>query len=52
MPFVIKVDNKGELEMVAKTIMRKKNFSTSNKKYTFEDKNPRIPRKRSKSRFR
>jgi len=45
MPFVIKVDNHGDLEMVAKTVMRKKNFSTSNKKYTFEDKNPRIPRK-------
>ena len=45
MPFAIKVDNKGELDMVAKTIMRKKNFSTSNRKYTFEDKNPRIPRK-------
>ena len=45
MPFVIQVDNKGELDMVAKTIMRKKNFSTSNRKYTFEDKNPRIPRK-------
>ena len=36
MPFVIKVDNHGDLEMVAKTVMRKKNFSTSNKKYTFE----------------
>ena len=40
MPFVIQVDNKGELDMVAKTIMRKKNFSTSNKKYTFEMKVP------------
>ena len=45
MPFIIQVDNKGELDMVAKTIMRKKNFSTSNKKMSFEDKNPRIPRK-------
>ena len=45
MPFVIKVDSHGDLEMVAKTVMRKKNFSTSNKKYTFEDAN-RIPRKK------
>ena len=40
MPFVIKVDSHGDLEMVAKTVMRKKNFSTSNKKYTFEMKVP------------
>ena len=44
MPFVIKLDRNGELDMVAKTIMRKKNFSTSNKKYTVEDTN-RVPRK-------
>lgn len=44
MPFVIQVDRKGELDMVAKTIMRKKNFSTSNKKYTVED-TKRTPRK-------
>ena len=40
MPFVIKVDSQGDLEMIAKTVMRKKNFSTSNKKYTFEMKVP------------
>ena len=44
MPFVIKLDKNRELDMVAKTIMRKKNFSTSNKKYTVEDEK-RIPRK-------
>ena len=42
---VIKVDSHGDLEMVAKTVMRKKNFSTSNKKYTFEDAN-RITKER------
>jgi len=33
MPFVLKYDNKGqEFDLVAKTIMRKKNFTTSNQK--------------------
>jgi hypothetical protein len=35
MPFVLKWDGK-ELDFVAKTIMRKKNFSTSNQKLTFK----------------
>jgi len=45
MPFVIQMNSKGELDMVAKTVMRKKNFSTSNTKLKVEDKN-RIPRKK------
>ena len=32
MPFVINLDNSGMLDLVAKTIMRKKNFKTSNQK--------------------
>lgn len=35
MPFVLKWDSKSqELDLVAKTVMRKKNFATSNTKYT------------------
>tara|TARA_Y100000114_G_scaffold157158_1_gene187553 strand:+ start:4508 stop:5881 length:1374 start_codon:yes stop_codon:yes gene_type:complete len=45
MPFVLNVKG-GELELVAKTVMRKKDFKTSNKKLSFEDANPRIPRKK------
>lgn len=45
MPFVLKWDGK-ELDLVAKTIMRKKNFQTSNPKLQFEKENPRIPRKK------
>ena len=29
MPFVIDVDDKGDMELIAKTVMRKKNFTTS-----------------------
>ena len=29
MPFVINIDRKGMLDLVAKTIMRKKNFKTT-----------------------
>ena len=36
MPFVLKKTKGGELELVAKTVMRKKNFSTSNTKMSFE----------------
>lgn len=36
MPFVLNKNKSGELELVAKTIMRKKNFSTSNQKLSFE----------------
>ena len=32
MPFVINVDRKGMLDLVAKTIMRKKDFKTRNQK--------------------
>ena len=35
MPFVLKWDGK-ELDLVAKTVMRKKNFATSNQKLSFE----------------
>ena len=35
-PFVLKSDGKGGLELVAKTVMRKKDFKTSNKKFTVE----------------
>ena len=54
MPFVIDLKG-GQLELVAKTVMRKKNFKTSNQKLAFEgigepnifsQKNPRIPRKK------
>ncbi len=33
MPFVIDVNNKGELELIGKTIMRKPNFRTSNQEF-------------------
>ena len=36
MPFVLNLKG-GELELVAKTVMRKKNFKTSNPKLAFED---------------
>ena len=36
MPFVLKWDGK-ELDLVAKTVMRKKNFGTSNPKLSFEE---------------
>ena len=29
MPFVIDIDRKGDMELIAKTVMRKKNFTTS-----------------------
>ena len=31
MPFVFALDKSGELDLIAKTIMRKKNFQTTNK---------------------
>jgi hypothetical protein len=37
MPFVLNKTRGGELELVAKTVMRKKNFSTSNTKMSFEN---------------
>jgi hypothetical protein len=45
MPFVLNLRG-GELELVAKTVMRKKNFKSSDKKLSFEEVNPRIPRKK------
>ena len=54
MPFVLNLKG-GELELVAKTVMRKKDFKTPNTKLAFEgigepnifsQKNPRIPRKK------
>lgn len=37
MPFVLKWDSKSqELDLVSKTVMRKKNFATSNQKFTVE----------------
>lgn len=33
-PFVLKQNDGGELELMSKTVMRKHNFKTSNKKYT------------------
>ena len=47
MPFVLNLKG-GVLELVAKTIMRKKNFQTSGPKMSFEQFNeaPRIPRKK------
>ena len=38
MPFVLNLKG-GELELVAKTVMRKKNFKTPNRKLAFEDVN-------------
>ena len=39
MPFVIDVDRKGDMELIAKTVMRKKNFTTSasSPKLSFEE---------------
>ena len=37
MPFVLNKTKNGEFELIAKTIMRKKNFSTSNQKLSFEN---------------
>ena len=47
MPFVLNLKG-GELELIAKTVMRKKNFKTSGPKMSFEqfDEEPRIPRKK------
>ena len=47
MPFVLNLKG-GELELIAKTVMRKKNFQTSGPKMSFEEFNeaPRIPRKK------
>ena len=47
MPFVLNLKG-GELELVAKTVMRKKNFQTSGPVLSFEQFNeaPRIPRKK------
>jgi hypothetical protein len=36
MPFVLQLDNNKELDLVAKTVMRKKDFKTTNKKFTVE----------------
>ena len=38
MPFVIQLDRGGELDLVAKTVMRKKDFKTSNQKFTVDSK--------------
>ena len=50
MPFVIDVNQKGDVELIAKTVMRKKNFTTSasSPKLSFEQvyESPRIPRKK------
>ena len=50
MPFVIDIGDKGAMELIAKTVMRKKNFSTSasSPKLSFEQvyEAPRIPRKK------
>ena len=43
MPFVLNLTKSGMLELVAKTVMRKKDFKTSNKTFSVEGK--RIPRK-------
>lgn len=40
MPFVLKWDGK-KFELIAKTIMRKKDFKTSNKKLSFEENQPK-----------
>ena len=37
MPFVLNKTKGGELELIAKTVMRKRNFSTSNTKMSFEN---------------
>ena len=36
MPFVLQLDKNGELDLVAKTVMRKKDFKTPNQKFTVE----------------
>ena len=36
MPFVLQLDKNGELDLVAKTVMRKKDFKTTNQKFTVE----------------
>ena len=36
MPFVLQLDKNGELDLVAKTVMRKKDFKTSNQKFSIE----------------
>ncbi len=36
MPFVLQLDKNGELDLVAKTVMRKKNFKTPNKTFNVE----------------
>ena len=36
MPFVLNKTRGGELELIAKTVMRKKNFQTSGPKMSFE----------------
>ena len=45
MPFVIDVDRKGDMELIAKTVMRKKNFTTSasSPKLSFEQMHERHP---------
>lgn len=37
MPFVLQLDRNGELDLVAKTVMRKKDFKTTNQKFTIEE---------------
>ena len=36
MPFIVNINSKGEIELVVKTIIRKKNFTTSGIKFSFE----------------
>jgi len=47
MPFVLNKTKGGELELVAKSVMRKKNFSSSSQKLSFENfiKEPRLDEK-------
>ena len=37
LPFVLNIDKSGMLDLVAKTVMRKKNFQTSGPKMSFEN---------------
>ena len=37
MPFVLQLDKNGELDLVAKTVMRKKDFKTPNQQFAVED---------------
>ena len=46
LPVVIKYDDKGGFTVTNKTIMRKKDFRTSNRIIAYEKSNPRIPRKK------